>query len=258
VRKHFSAPTSQTLRGHSVTAWIDLAKICPGHPEIVLASVRAELGKEFKFVVDPQVGDLAKLVSAERKRFAVMRRGLARARKEAQNRRELQDALAYWSAVTALGEGDREAATHSLLAARASRLYLRSTLDRLEAIAAMQREELPRARTLAFTAALAGDRNERVLSEYVLALALDRSGDFSGAAAFVAKSAAVDPGRQLARILQAWLPPTEKVYLEALILSSNPMEVERAKAWWTEMEASSLLSANDRARASAHVIALTR
>ncbi len=215
--KQLWALSEDTNNFRSDHHWAIQARECPNAPEVLTMAVRHELMRRFEL---PEALD-------ERSDLTMLAQDLIDSRTraigwiddaEAELARRQDDrtlGLSYWRGRARLAAGDYEGAVESFEKALRDDAIEGWKIRRLLALAVLYQGDLDRALLLAFRAYVDAQQGDRLMSEYVLALVLDRSGDSASSRRRMKDALDRDGDGGRLRVLEAAMPLHERIYVRA-------------------------------------------
>ena|GEM_PF-1336023 len=242
---------------HDNHHWAIQAGECPNAPEILAMATRSELMRRFDLpdVVDADT-DLSKFdleIGESRDRALAW---IDDAHAELRRRRDLRGfGLEYWRGRALLSTGDFAGARVAFERSLAEGSVEGWKLRRLLALTALYVGDLDAAITLASRAYIDAPNGDRIGSEYVLALVLDRAGDPSGARRHMEAALNRDGDLSQLRTLATAMPTHEILYLHAYRLTAR-REASGALRLWAAYLARPEPEAPERRLAERHLAAV--
>ena len=237
--------------------WALQAEECPNTPEVLALAVRTELMRRLEFPpgVDgnTQLDELESELATSRGRAL---RWIELAEDELTRRRERRSlGLDYWRGRALLALADYEPAKAAFERALREGSADGWRVRRLQAVCELYAGNLEAAVELAARAVNDSPSNDRIAPSYVLALALDRAGDPSGAARRMRIALTRDGDGGQLRSLQTALPLHERLYLAAYAMTVRN-DTPGALRLWAAYLARSEPEEPERRLAERHMAAL--
>lgn len=197
--------------------WEIQARECPNAPEVLAMATRSELMRRFALPEqldgDTDLAELELAVTDSRDQALAW---IEDAETELRRRRDLRSlGLDYWRGHALLSTGDLDGAHAAFDRALKEGTVEGWKLRRLMALTVLYEGDLDGAIELATRAMVDAPNSDRLGSQYVLALVLDRAGDPSGARMHMEASLNRDGDLGEMRALEAALPIHERLYLRA-------------------------------------------
>jgi tetratricopeptide (TPR) repeat protein len=147
-------------------------------------------------------------------------------------RRDRRDyGLEYWRGRALLSTGDYPGARKAFRRAERTASIEGWKLRRLMALTELYAGELDAALELAARSLIDAPQSDRLMSEYVLALVLDRAGDPAGAQRRMIQALNRDGDRNQMRTLEAAMPIHERLYMRAYARTARKDSTSALRLW---------------------------